>query len=239
MSSIPQNLVQCTFDFDALKDDQLSSDVAKPATIEATMQKQRYCPMCKQWLAIDLFGKWSSAKDGLQLYCKLCLRIRAATAYARKREQGRCIKCQAPASDGISLCEQCRTRLNKSRKENGSGRTAAKRYMDKLRDEVLTVYGGICVMCGESHPAFLSVDHMNDDGALHRLSTGKGRRFYQWLKKEGFPQEGFQLLCANCNWLKYVSHPSEEKTYHQIWYARLRYETEVSVFAVVSPMLIY
>jgi len=95
--------------------------------------------------------------------------------------------------------------------------------MDKLRDEVFAIYGSFCIVCGESHPAFLSIDHMNSDGAEHRRITGNGRRFYQWLRKNDFPPN-FQVLCSNCNWRKHISHKSSEMTYHQAWYAHLRQE---------------
>jgi hypothetical protein len=47
---------------------------------------------------------------------------------------------------------------------------------------------------------FLTVDHMNDDGAEHgrRLGSSHRRNIYRWLVINGFP-EGFQILCWNCN----------------------------------------
>jgi hypothetical protein len=66
--------------------------------------------------------------------------------------------------------------------------------------------------------------NVENDGAKHRRLTGNGHRLYGWLRKNGFPQEGFQLLCANCNWLKHVSRKNGEKTYIMIWNAHLRQE---------------
>jgi len=54
----------------------------------------------------------------------------------------------------------------------------------------------------------LCIDHISGGGRRHTESLGRsaGAGFYNWLKKNGFP-EGFQVLCQNCNWMKtYVNH---------------------------------
>jgi hypothetical protein len=77
----------------------------------------------------------------------------------------------------------------------------------KLKREVMDAYGGACVCCGETELVFLTIDHVNDDGAEHRREIAAekgtnwaqaGRNTYRWLRDNGFP-EGFQVLCANCN----------------------------------------
>lgn len=75
----------------------------------------------------------------------------------------------------------------------------------QVRAEVLSAYGGKCQCCGETQPEFLSIDHVNNDGAKHRLEVGNGASMYLWLKKKGFPKDGFQLLCFNCNLAKEFS----------------------------------
>jgi hypothetical protein len=84
-------------------------------------------------------------------------------------------------------------------------REYVRRSKQKLRQEVLSHYakGEIqCACCGEKHQEFLTIDHMNNEGAKHRRSDSEVRNsFYCWLKKKGFP-EGYQILCFNCNWAK-------------------------------------
>lgn len=53
-----------------------------------------------------------------------------------------------------------------------------------------------CACCGESHFEFLSLDHINNDGAAHRREV-KGH-VYPWIVKNNFPG-GFRVLCINCN----------------------------------------
>lgn len=72
----------------------------------------------------------------------------------------------------------------------------------KLKIEVLNAYGGCqCVCCGETILAFLSLDHVHNDGAAHRQTMAKGgNHFYRQLKKNGWPNNPpLQVLCHNCN----------------------------------------
>jgi len=74
----------------------------------------------------------------------------------------------------------------------------------KLKEETFNAYGGrICVCCGETEPKFLSIDHINGGGNIHRKSLGNsgGKDFYTWLRKNNYPK-GFQVLCFNCNLAK-------------------------------------
>lgn len=60
-----------------------------------------------------------------------------------------------------------------------------------------------CACCKENQINFLSIDHMNNDGAKHRREIRgiSGGPFYSWLIKNNFP-EGLQILCFNCNFAK-------------------------------------
>lgn len=60
-----------------------------------------------------------------------------------------------------------------------------------------------CACCGQSEIDFLTIDHINNDGAKQRLRLfGRRNRggvfFYRWLVKNGFPP-GLAVLCMNCN----------------------------------------
>jgi hypothetical protein len=76
-----------------------------------------------------------------------------------------------------------------------------KQYARRLKLEVLTHYSvngePHCACCGEKRIEFLCIDHIEGVGGGRRR-TRMGTRFYQWLKKNGFPS-GYQVLCFNCN----------------------------------------
>jgi hypothetical protein len=72
----------------------------------------------------------------------------------------------------------------------------------ELRDRVYQAYGGSrCNCCGESNPGFLTIDHVNNDGAKFRKKHGTGVQLYKWVILNNFPPI-FQILCMNCNWGK-------------------------------------
>jgi 5-methylcytosine-specific restriction endonuclease McrA len=69
----------------------------------------------------------------------------------------------------------------------------------KKRLEMIQAYGGKCISCNETHPLFLTLDHINNNGSCEPTSAGTD--FYQHLKSFGYPGNGtqLQLLCHNCN----------------------------------------
>lgn len=81
----------------------------------------------------------------------------------------------------------------------------AKARQVALKTAAFAAYGGAqCACCGESHIEFLSVDHINGGGSLHRQAirtAPAGHRagsIYKWLKDNEYPL-GFRVLCMNCN----------------------------------------
>lgn len=120
-----------------------------------------------------------------------------------KRSVGICSQCgKEPCKPG-HYCDICQTKMLQYKgKYRQQWPKYGKNERDKLRKEVLEAYGGKCTCCGESHPEFLAIDHVNEDGAKHRRHIGGGANMYRWLRKQGFPKEEFQLLCHNCNFAK-------------------------------------
>ena len=78
---------------------------------------------------------------------------------------------------------------------------ARDKYWRKLKTMVIEAYGGCCACCGEHRSEFLSIDHVNNDGAKERRMHSRGN-FYLRLKQQGFPKDKYQLLCMNCNFAK-------------------------------------
>ncbi len=73
-----------------------------------------------------------------------------------------------------------------------------------LRSLVLELLGGKCKSCGISDNRVLQIDHINGNGYKENkilgYSGGNTHRYYRHiLDVKG---EGYQLLCANCNWIK-------------------------------------
>lgn len=76
-----------------------------------------------------------------------------------------------------------------------------RQYKIRQRDAVFAFYGGsnpACECCGESHIEFLTIDHIDGGGNIHRKEIGSSA-LYGWLIKNNFP-DGYRVLCMNCNW---------------------------------------
>ncbi len=115
-----------------------------------------------------------------------------------------------------SQCKDCQRQgsLKRYHAEPERHKTMMKRWYGKNRDKVLSYgrdlrlrvlaeYGNACKCCGETTPEFLGIDHVNNDGESHRRElAGYGRSIYRWLEQNGYPKDGFQLLCHNCNMAK-------------------------------------
>lgn len=143
-------------------------------------------------------------------------RERQAQRRRERRERGLCYTCGRVAVDAPGAsCETCRgrhaRRLRERREDpevreryNAYGRKKEQGQRLKRKLQVIDAYGGKCACCGETEPIFLSVDHINGDGAEHRRQIGGSAQLPRWLIQNGFP-EGFQILCHNCNMAKHIN----------------------------------
>ncbi len=170
-----------------------------------------------------------------QAKCESCVvreRKYSADHKARQKEKGQCACCGKEAEPHKTLCKECSTKRRERRAETirqglcemcrkprGPDRTYcdpcwAKRqaHHQAVKDEVFGHYGGYaCACCGETERAFLTIDHVRNDGAKHRREQGrKAYSICRWLRLNGFP-DGFQVLCMNCNWAKRLGQCPHEK----------------------------
>lgn len=109
--------------------------------------------------------------------------------------------CTNQATDGFKLCERCRRRTRERQQADPHYNEEHRLLTRRQRNQVLDHYGRRCACCGEGHEEFLTIDHVNGDGAQHLTTAGyryRGPQLYGWLIRNDFP-EGFRTLCFNCN----------------------------------------
>jgi hypothetical protein len=154
--------------------------------------------------------------------------------YRKLRDAGLCVGCGKVAADAGVHCVTCKAkvkanelkpdRVAKKREScdrhnkrpgrfefyrqqylaGGKQRLAAR--AKEAKRTVIAFYGSKCVCCGESRESMLSVDHVNNDGYIHRKSSKGGFSFYRWLIKHNFQcDRPLQLLCFNCNQSKRIN----------------------------------
>lgn len=106
--------------------------------------------------------------------------------------------------------EKHRARASVSRKArrtlvNSYNARWSTKYRALLRAEMIAAYGGACKCCGESHPLFLQLDHIHNDGHIDRKENKTSAKLWARLKRLGWPNDRHQLLCANCNFGKLMN----------------------------------
>lgn len=125
-------------------------------------------------------------RDGVKhLQAKYCPEMVVPFTPAAFIECQICGKPKIP--NGTRNCQDCNTRKS--------------RY--KYKQLVADAYGGKCACCGESELAFLTIDHIHNDGAAHRREMGAAvKDMWRYVRQNNFPKDRFQLLCYNCNCAK-------------------------------------
>ncbi len=81
-------------------------------------------------------------------------------------------------------------------------RTKQREYRKKVKMWVFNHYGNYdpyCVICNERDLAKLTIHHVDDNGIDERKITGMGSNFYAWLKRNNFPDNGYEIRCFSCN----------------------------------------
>lgn len=177
---------------------------------ESGLPITKRCPKCEQVLPAAEF-QTSSIKGGARLYsyCRACWHAyqRTRLEYIEKynREYYEQTKKRALENAAAYYLEH-----KEERQTYAKARYAAKRSEilalsaargQSLKLAALNAYGGpTCSCCGEGTVAFLTLDHVNNDGGQHRKITGAGTGFYNWLRKHAYPADvGLRVLCFNCN----------------------------------------
>lgn len=79
----------------------------------------------------------------------------------------------------------------------------AKEYLSKLKTIAHNLLGNSCTSCGISDVRVLQIDHINGGGYSERKRvTGITSRYKLVIESVQRGENKYQLLCANCNWIK-------------------------------------
>lgn len=123
--------------------------------------------------------------------CEYCRSVNVRGTAKKRQEafdKNVCVRCGASPLVTTYLCSTCQK--------------ASCEYRRQLRLAAFKVYGEYCLCCGETNDIFLCIDHVNNDGAVHRRTDLRcGKTIYIWLRRNNYPA-GFQTLCYNCNMAK-------------------------------------
>lgn len=73
-----------------------------------------------------------------------------------------------------------------------------KRRYGRAKDQAWKLLGSSCLECGESEVEFLTIDHVNGDGAEERARKSR-RQIFHDIAKGRVDLSRYQVLCRNCN----------------------------------------
>jgi hypothetical protein len=89
--------------------------------------------------------------------------------------------------------------VRKYQAENREALRGKKRkYHQKIRRDVLTLYGQRCECCGEEKWEFLAIDHRHGGGHRERKQLSAPSLWLRLLRL-GVPHPDYRILCHNCN----------------------------------------
>lgn len=95
------------------------------------------------------------------------------------------------------------------RKRRAPGNLARSR---NIRAMALAALGNVCVKCGFSDPRALQIDHIDGNGCVERAEKYNRDGFHRKVLAD---QTGYQLLCANCNWIKRSENSEYRWSYYE------------------------
>jgi len=88
--------------------------------------------------------------------------------------------------------------------------SARNKRASNWRQASLEKLGLKCSHCGFADPRALQLDHKKGNGAEERRKIKDTERYYKHIYEN---IEEYQVLCANCNWIKRVELKEGKKPY--------------------------
>jgi len=150
--------------------------------------------------------------------CQACL-DKCHDWRTQKRSAGLCTSCGASPANGKVECAECRRKAKAYRDAivaNGMCRDCrirprvsktrceqcleeARVYVKTKKKQAYEKLGGfVCACCQETEEAFLSIDHVNNDGAEKRRNgEGQSTQLFNAIIK-ATDTSSWQVLCMNC-----------------------------------------
>lgn len=90
--------------------------------------------------------------------------------------------------------------LHRTPEVRAANNARMKAWNAKWRRTALEALGGKCKRCGFADERALQIDHVHGDGNQERRENRQGKYYRKVI--EAISTGKYQLLCANCNWIK-------------------------------------
>ena len=154
--------------------------------------KTKRCPKCKETKPVSGFNKNAGRKDDLCSWCKECQR--QDNQRPEMKERARQYE-QRPERKEYKRQQRQRPEVKEY------GRQYSRQYNQNLRSQIIQLYGGRCLGCGNPHLDFLEIDHILGGGRQHLKECGGNHQMYRTIFAEGCRPDKYRVLCKACNQL--------------------------------------
>lgn len=136
--------------------------------------------------------KWSRNYD----FCVTC-----KSSTNDHKGHGNCVVCYDKSRDRTD--ENSRKTQAKYRENNREKiKKASKLFHERSRKKLMDLLGNKCKKCGFSDYRALQIDHINGGGIKERALFNTKDFHRHVLRSLENNEDKYQLLCANCNWIK-------------------------------------
>jgi hypothetical protein len=116
---------------------------------------------------------------------------------------------------GKGRCSQCIREYNREYKDRKIAandqawyeyrRRTINNYTARLRQNAMDAVGPPrCTCCGIDRVVFLVIDHINNDGNVHRSQHANSQSLYRSIIADPDARSKYQILCHNCNAAKHI-----------------------------------
>jgi hypothetical protein len=201
--------------------------------------RTKTCSQCNVEKPINLFRQEKRTKDGYQARCKACemkyknehKTLPESIDKRRKADAKRKLSYLDLYTSNPDLidnekycprCDQAKEAIHFSKELRRKGglkdyckvceREMCKSRYDELKQLVFQKLGWSCCRCGYHDVRALQIDHVNGGGNKEHKQVKNSLSF---LKKVLTDDKGsYQILCANCNWVK--RHENKEEPFYTL-----------------------
>lgn len=156
---------------------------------------EKMCGRCEVVKPVAEFHRHRRRPDGLNWDCKACIK-----AHRKLHPQK-----VHPLTDAQRRAQVAATK-RWERRHPERKRQCRRAWYHKLKAKVFDKLGRACVECGYSDERALQVDHVHGGGTMERESMSRDTYLQRVLAA---PPGKYQVLCANCNWIKRVENDGE------------------------------
>lgn len=141
--------------------------------------------------------KKNIALSSISKICSWCKEDKKKNEFgiSSRNLDGLCYRCK--------VCDRIKRGTEKVKEYN---KTYNRINIARLRNEIIDKFGAKCKNCGFADRRALQIDHVRGGGSKELKKNNGSKYLKNVLASFSQEENPYQLLCANCNWIKRYTH---------------------------------